>query len=131
MFTLPNVDVLFQLYSDFWFVSGITRTIRKQLAVSSVPIYFYCFAFDGKIGLLDLDLGSNRLPGKTIAFTCQVTTIIQNSCSSHDFLTSGSLRMFHTEKYHLLGYNALQFIEIYQIVCELTVFLFRIEIRAN
>jgi hypothetical protein len=93
---LPNVDVLSQLYSDFWFVSGINRTIRKQLAVSSVPIYFYCFALDGKFGLLDLGIGSNRLPGKTIAFMCQVHTTIYNSCPFHDFLRSGSLRIFHT-----------------------------------
>ncbi|PNF42097.1 hypothetical protein B7P43_G10290 [Cryptotermes secundus] len=51
------------LYSDFWFVSGITQTIRKQVAVASIPIYFYCFAFDGNFGLYDMELGSNRLPG--------------------------------------------------------------------
>jgi hypothetical protein len=96
-----NVDILSQLYSDFWFVSGITRTLRKQLAVSSVPIYLYCFAFDGKFGLLDLGLGYNRLPGKTIAFTSKVHTTNYISCPCQDFLRYSSLRIFHTGKYLL------------------------------
>ena len=42
-----------------------------QIAVglSSVPIYFYHFAFDGKLGLAHLWLGSKFLPGKSTANT--------------------------------------------------------------
>jgi hypothetical protein len=64
-------DILSQLYSDVWFITGITEAIRMQIAVglSSVPIYFYHFAFDGNLGLSHLLLGSNRLSGKSSANT--------------------------------------------------------------
>jgi carboxylesterase type B len=56
---------LADLYSDSWFVTGIIEAIRMQIAVSmsSAPIYFYHFAFDGKLGLAEVWLGSNRLQG--------------------------------------------------------------------
>jgi hypothetical protein len=37
------------------------------VGLSSVPIYFYRFAFEGKLNLSYLMLGSNRLPGKSAA----------------------------------------------------------------
>jgi hypothetical protein len=32
-------------------------------AVSQTPIYFYRFAYDGKMGLTDIMFGTDRLPG--------------------------------------------------------------------
>jgi len=42
-----------------------------QIAVnlSSAPIYFYHFAFEGKLGLAPAWLGSNRLQGESTANT--------------------------------------------------------------
>jgi hypothetical protein len=37
--------------------------MQAAVGLSSVPIYFYQFAFDGNFGIADFWLGSNRLPG--------------------------------------------------------------------
>jgi len=43
--------------------------MQTAVGLSSVPIYFYHFAFDGKLGLAPVWLGSNRLQGESTANT--------------------------------------------------------------
>lgn len=46
-----------------WFLYGINLAVKMHEAVSQTPIYFYRFAYDGKMGLTDMLFGTDRLPG--------------------------------------------------------------------
>jgi hypothetical protein len=56
-----------QLSTDVWFVNDIFRTAKLHAALSTVPVYFYQFSFDGELGFMKRIIGASRFPGKSQA----------------------------------------------------------------
>jgi hypothetical protein len=55
--------VYFQLFSDIYFIIGIKKSIDLQLEHSDIPIYFYQFSFDEKLGMMEKYIGDSTIPG--------------------------------------------------------------------
>ncbi|XP_067007341.2 carboxylic ester hydrolase [Anabrus simplex] len=51
------------LQSDLMFLNGVETMVTQQAAVSSAPIYYYQFKFDGDLGFVKKFVGASDLPG--------------------------------------------------------------------
>jgi hypothetical protein len=52
------------MITDEWFMKDINAAVKKIAAVSTSPVYYYEFSFDGPFGIIKRLLGAENLPGK-------------------------------------------------------------------
>jgi hypothetical protein len=52
------------MITDEWFTKDINAAVKKIAAVSTSPVYYYEFSFDGPFGIIKRLLGAEDLPGK-------------------------------------------------------------------
>jgi hypothetical protein len=62
-----------QLITDVWFVKDINMAVKKIAAISTSPLYYYEFSFDGPFGIIKRIWGAETLPGKFPFFGKQTT----------------------------------------------------------
>lgn len=51
------------MITDEWFMKDINAAVKKIAAVSTSPVYYYEFSFDGPFGIIKRLLGAEKLPG--------------------------------------------------------------------
>jgi hypothetical protein len=65
------------MITDEWFMKDINAAVKKIAAVSTSPVYYYEFSFDGPFGIIKRLLGAEKLPGKFPSMA-QHLTILKN-----------------------------------------------------
>jgi hypothetical protein len=52
------------MITDVWFMKDINMAVKKIAAISTSPVYYYEFSFDGPFGVIKRIWGAETLPGK-------------------------------------------------------------------
>jgi hypothetical protein len=52
------------MITDVWFMKDINAAVKKIAAISTSPLYYYEFSFDGPFGIIKRIWGAETLPGK-------------------------------------------------------------------
>jgi len=66
------------MITDELFMKDINEAVKKISAVSTSPVYYYEFSFDGAFGIIKRLLSAEKLPGK-FASVAQHLTLLTNS----------------------------------------------------
>ncbi|PNF42127.1 Esterase FE4 [Cryptotermes secundus] len=51
------------MITDVWFIKDINMAVKKIAAISTSPVYYYEFSFDGPFGIIKRIWGAENLPG--------------------------------------------------------------------
>jgi len=66
------------MITDELFMKDINDAVKKIAAISTSPVYYYEFSFDGPFGIIKRLLGAENLPGK-FPSVAQRLTLLTNS----------------------------------------------------